>query len=264
MLHSSLGAFADLVGALDAVDAGTSVGLDPDRIPHGVLAAAGDPIGTIGSIGRGDRDGRCPEPSIVAPGFGPEPTPGGDDVRSGEDPIVGTRRLSALVAGPTACDLLVAAARGAADGPRALRLVSVDFPTVVLHQVLDVSRTVDAPVRVAWAARTLDGNEGIDRGGAGTRIGAICRAGMAHLEHGAPAGRLGAGPAHLSIHLAQSTADTGASPFLDTSPSRDDGQGAEIDYAVWHRLRTHAERRLVEGDERSRLTGAGAGVLDTD
>ena len=38
----------------------------------------------------------------------------------------------------------------------------------------------------------------------------------------------------------------------------------EIDEATWHRIRTYANRLLVVATESSRLTGAGAGVVDTD
>ena len=46
--------------------------------------------------------------------------------------------------------------------------------------------------------------------------------------------------------------------------SGDGGAGAEVEEEVWRRLCAHAARRLVEGTERSRLAGAGAGVADTD
>ena len=246
-------------------------------------------------------------------------------------------QLSALRAGPTACDLLVAAARGAPGSPRAVTLVAVDHPTVVLHQILDASHDIDTAVLVEWSTGG-DGHGGGGRGGGGhggggsvgdgpgedghggsARVEVVCRAGVARLRHGdstdaltvgapvgvqipprsdlgqddetirrgAPGGApggipgrapgrasgdrrvgagfgsgtggvSGAGPAHMSIRPTQ------LDPGQAVDPIGDDGQGADIDAAVWRRLRAYAERRLVEGDERSRLTGAGAGVTDTD
>ena len=69
-------------------------------------------------------------------------------------PMHGAKQLSALQAGPTACDLLLAAAGSAGGGGRgSVTLAAVDCPTVVLHEVIDVSRNVDAALLVAWFDR---------------------------------------------------------------------------------------------------------------
>ena len=222
MLRSGLGALSDLVDALDAVAGGASVGLDTDRVPAGMLVPANDAM-----------------------------------------------PLSALRAGSTACDLLLVAAGSAGgDGlghvtsaavdamrPRGIRgpcsgnvvtLAAVDYPTVVLHQVLDVSRNIDAAFLVAWST------------GGGARVEVVCRNGVADIRSGTPAGVPGPGPAEMSLGLVDALSDR------EAGAAGDDGAGADAEDAAWRRLCAHAERRLVEGTERSRLAGAGAGVVDTD
>ena len=125
-----------------------------------------------------------------------------------------------------------------------MTLAAVDYPTVVLHQVLDVSRNVDAAFLVAWST------------GGGARVEVVCRNGVADVRSGTPAGV--PGPAEMSLGLVDALSDR------EAGAAGDDGAGADAEDAAWRRLCAHAERRLVEGTERSRLAGAGAGVVDTD
>lgn len=229
MLRSDLGTLSDLVDALDAVDGGASVGFDADRVSAGRLV-----------------------------------------------PVDGAKRLSALRAGPTACDLLrVAAGPAGGDGrdavtsavvdtarPRDVRgpgpgnvvtLAAVDCPTVVLHEVIDVSRHVDAAFLVGWSI------------GGGPGIEVLCRGGVASLGSGAPAAVSGAGPAEMSIGVVEAVFDQGAGTCGgEVGDLGEEGDGAEVEEAAWRRLCAHAARRLVAGSERSRLAGAGAGVVDVD
>ena len=237
MLRSGLGTLSDLADALDAVDGGASVGFDADRVSAGRLV-----------------------------------------------PMDDAKQLSALRAGPTACDLLLVAAGSAGgDGrnavtpaavdtarPRDVRgpgpgnvvtLAAVDCPTVVLHEVIDVSRDVDAAFPVAWSI------------GGGPRIEVLCRGGAASLGSGvpAPAGVSGAGPAEMSIGVVRASSDRGVGTRDGSvggvggiSGLGEDGAGAEVEETAWRRLSAHAARRLVEGSARSRLAGAGAGVVDSD
>ena len=296
MLRSGFGALSDLAGALDAVDGGASAGIDTDRVAARRLV-----------------------------------------------PANGAAQLSALRAGPTACDLLLAAAgpaggdgrdaaASAATGtarPRGIRgpgpgnvvtLAAVDYPTVVLHHVLDVSRSIDTPLLVAWfppgaacpvrtrasrpqhaggvgfsgvtspghgkqaaAARGLRPERRILEtarpvgtraarprsnvgaplpaawpDGEGVCIEVVCRNGAMTLRSGAFGDASGPGPAEMSIGFLEALSDR------EAGASGDDGAGGEIEDATWHRLCVWAERRLVESTERSRLDGAGAGVVDTD
>ena len=231
MLRSGLGTLSELVDALDAVDGGASVGFDADRVSAGRLV-----------------------------------------------PVDGAKRLSALQAGPTACDLLLAAAAGGGAGrhrrdaitqaaadtvrPRDVRgpgsgsvvtLAAVDCPTVVLHEVIDVSRGAGVAFPVAWS---IDG---------GPRVEVLCRHGVASLGSGALGAVSGAGPAEMSIGMVEASSDRGdGTRGGDAGGLGEDGGGAEIEEAAWRRLSAHADRRLVAGSERSRLAGAGAGVVDVD
>ena len=90
--------------------------------------------------------------------------------------------------------------------------------------------------------------------GGGPCIEILCRDGVARLGSGAPAGVAGTGPAEMSICVVEAVFDQDAGGCGD-----DDGDGAETEEAAWRRLSAYAERRLVEGSERSRLAGAGAG-----
>ena len=292
MLRTGLGALSDLVDALDAVDGGASVGFDADRVSAGMLV-----------------------------------------------PANGARQLSALWAGPTACDLLLVAAgpaggdagsavtpaaadtarrrgvRGSATPDRGMSgedvahtarrrdvrgpgsrnvvaLAAVDHPTVVLHQVLDVSRGIGVPLLVAWAAPGTAGPVGRRASageasagetpgprsnvgapppaawpdGGGARVEVVCRNGAADVRCGVPARASGSGPAEMSLGLVEALSGQEAGQEIGRGAglSGDDGAGAEVDDVVWRRLCAHAARRLVEGTERSRLAGAGAGVADTD
>jgi hypothetical protein len=55
-------------------------------------------------------------------------------------------------------------------------------------------------------------------------------------------------------------------PALDGSSAACDAhkEGARVDEAAWRRMGAFAGRCLVAATEASRLTGAGAGVVDTD
>ena len=232
MLRSGLGTLSELVDALDAVDGGASVGFDAACVSAGRLV-----------------------------------------------PVDGAKRLSALQAGPTACDLLLAAAaagggagrrrrgtitQAAADTvrPRDVRgpgsgsvvtLAAVDCPTLVLHEVIDVSRGAGAAFPVAWS---IDG---------GPRVEVLCRHGVASLGSGALGAVSGAGPAEMSIGMVEASSDRGGGTRGgDAGGLGEDSGGAEVEEAAWRRLSAHAERRLVAGSERSRLAGAGAGVVDVD
>ncbi len=51
---------------------------------------------------------------------------------------------------------------------------------------------------------------------------------------------------------------------VNTVDPRRQRDGVEIDPTTWRRVTTYADRLLVEATETSRLTGAGASVIDED
>ena len=151
------------------------------------------------------------------------------------------RLLSAIRAGPSACDLVVSAAR------TNITLADVDVAVVVLFEVLAASAAIEQGWRVAW-------NTG---GGA---IEAVCWQGALMLIKGAPEDLLATTSADITL-CPVTHEPRGPAITIDQRRQRD---GVEIDRATWQRAKSYADRLLVAATEASRLTGAGAGIVDTD
>ena len=151
--------------------------------------------------------------------------------------------LSALRAGPSACDLAVAAA--GAD----ITLAHVDVAVVILFEVLAASAETDQGQCVAWQAA------------GGGAIEAVCWRGSLVLNKGAPEDLKATATADITLHPV-TREPQGRAITIDQRLQRD---GVEIDQATWRRATTYAERLLVAATEASRQTGAGDGnVVDTD
>ena len=151
---------------------------------------------------------------------------------------VGAGPLSALRAGPTACDALLTAADGAA-----VTLRAVDHPAIVLFEVLEACDGLAGALRVDW--RGPDGAAvAVVRRGDGTIGGLVDRQ---------------AGPADMRLALTDG-------PVPPPAAARPDvlAEGVDVDDACWRCIAAFAARLLVEGTAASRLSGAGAGVVDVD
>jgi len=137
--------------------------------------------------------------------------------------------LSSLWASPSACDLLQAGtAQG--QGSAQIHLTKVDVPLVVLAQALSLKATTGANVRIAWNGEDVP----------------------------AAARDLPRGPLDIRLTLQQSGQVTVL--HKSSAPPR----GLRVDERLWRRLERYADRNLVENSEESRLSGAGAGVVDRD
>lgn len=156
--------------------------------------------------------------------------------------------LSALCAGPSACDLLEAAALSG-HGPGAITMTAVDVPAVVLCDALAASERMNSGIRVAWQAR------------GGTAVDVVCRGGGPDLRKGTPSDLEALGPVELSLALTEE--EPGAARPVSAGRTAL-MEGVTVDDACWSRLLAYAARCLVEASEASRLTGAGAGVVDSD
>ena len=157
------------------------------------------------------------------------------------------RLLSAIRAGPSACDLVVSAARRDTGlGP--ITLADVDAPIVILFEALVASADMDRGLRIAWNGR---GESAIE---------AVCWRGLLMLIEGAPGDLLAAGPAEITLQVVAREPKVRAIA-VDPRRQRD---AVEIDEETWRRITAYADRLLVVATETSRLTGAGAGVVDTD
>lgn len=156
--------------------------------------------------------------------------------------------LSALYAAPSACDLLEAAALSGND-PGAVTLTAIDFPAVVLCDALAVSARMEGGIRLAWQAR------------GGKAIEVVCRGGCLDLEKGVSGDLTTPGPVDLSMTLAEQESGADRPSSADCTFRMN---GIIVDDACWSRVLAYAARCLVEATDASRLTGAGAGVVDSD
>lgn len=168
----------------------------------------------------------------IAGNFGPKP---------------GGQLLSALHAGPSACDLVASMASTVLKIER-ITLTDIDVPTVILFEALAASVDMDKGQCVAW-----------NLGGGGV-IEAVCWRGSLALIKGTPEDLLEAGSTEITLRLVARKPRAQAIT-VDQRIQRD---GVEIDEAMWRRVTAYADRLLVKATETSRLTGAGAGVVDTD
>ncbi len=162
-----------------------------------------------------------------------------------EDP---EKPLSALLAGPSACDLAVAAAEGV-GGAAPVTLADVDAPALLLFQAMLASRYL----------------------GPGFRLTCAC-AGEAHLDIACRASALSMPwqdrPAALhkpcpALRVSRLAAgeEAGLIPHHSEEALSD---GIAVEDRVWRQLTALAKRQLVESSETSLQQGAGAGVVDRD
>ena len=155
------------------------------------------------------------------------------------------RYLSALHAGPSACDLLVSAASTEPEY-REITLNDVDIPLVILFLSLVASTDMNMGLHLTWSEKN--------------NVEVVCWHGSLVMIKGTLKNLCVSGPARLSILLV-------AKPpkGLETAWNQQiQGKLVDIDEAIWRRIIAYTGRLLVDATETSRLTGAGAGVIDTD
>ncbi len=167
-----------------------------------------------------------------------------DQARAGHlAPGAATGPLSALLAGPTACDALLSAADATV-----VTLSAVDHPAVVLFEVLEARDGLAGELRVGWH----------DPGGAAIEI---VRRGDGMIDGLANRSSLaGLGPADMRLALTDGQVPPHAAPVRPDVLA----EGVAVDDASWRCIAAFAARLLVEGTEASRVSGAGAGVVEVD
>ncbi|MBM10290.1 MAG: hypothetical protein CMF69_12130 [Magnetovibrio sp.] len=160
-------------------------------------------------------------------------------------PKLDARHLSALYAGPSACDLLVSTHD---VGPEyaAITLENVDKPLIILFESLVTSIDRTFGLHLSWKTQHS--------------IQAICWRGALTIVEGSSQNLCTSGPAKMSI-LRITKPPTNMEPAW--SPQRTK-KLTYVEEEVWHRLISYTNRLLVDSTEKSRLTGAGAGITDTD
>ncbi len=261
------------------VRAAASVGLPPGLAEEaGMIAGqilrsriAGDPVlGNIGDLVEGlealDRK--------TAFRFAPAPASSGLFVAQKLVAQKADALLSSLWCGPSIGDrLIVAAAAGPCEETFIAGVEAVDIPSLILHPLLRASKGIEGIVKISCRPRSSLAPAPPEKGPATEAtteesIELICRRGR--IE-GAPVAL--SGPASMSIRLTSLGSERTDEPMLEGGSDLrldppgerpDEGKGAEIEEALWRRLYALAEGLLVENSERSRLSGAGAGVIDND
>ena len=153
--------------------------------------------------------------------------------------------LSALHAGPSACDLLISAASTNPDY-REIILSDVDIPLVILFVSLVASTDMNMGLCLTWPEKN--------------NVEVLCWHGSLVIIKGTLKNFCVPGPAQLSILLV-------AEPPKGLNPTWNQhmqGKLVDIDEVIWGRIIAYTSRLLVDATETSRLTGAGAGVIDMD
>ncbi len=158
-------------------------------------------------------------------------------------PVDGAGPLSALTAGPVACDALLSGADAAT-----VALSAVDHPAVVLFEALEVCDGLAGELRVHWRAPDGAAIEVVRR-----RDGPIDGLAARHAL-------AGHGPADMRLTLTAGHVPPPAAPARAEVLA----DGVAVDDVRWRCIAALAARLLVEGTEASRLSGAGAGVIDVD
>lgn len=167
--------------------------------------------------------------------------------------------LSSLWCGPSLGDRLIVAATD--DDHHETGVIAcveaVDIPSLIVHPLLRASREIEGLVRIACRSRA-----------------ALASPTMKKTELTCHRGRLRSmgmplrGPAWMSIRMDPPppgiTGQTLDKRLGNPNEAMGKGMGGEIEKTLWRRLCILAEKQLVANSERSRLTGAGAGVVDRD
>lgn len=162
-------------------------------------------------------------------------------------PKMAVQLLSALRAGPSACDLVVSAA-STNMGDLRITLNEVDVPIVILFQVLASSTDVDKSLYVAWNMECK------------RRVEVRCWQGTLTLVNGVAEDLLSTNSAKVSISLVEPVPR--ASAITANRNAQHDAN--DVDEETWRRIEAYADRLLLNSTGTSRLTGAGAGVIDLD
>jgi len=152
--------------------------------------------------------------------------------------------VSALLLAPAAEDRLALAAT--ADRPFALRAAAVFYAPLLVAAMALGGADHGCAVRVTWK---------LDSGGQGAfELISNCLVDFQRLE---------SMPVNMSVTAARSSDSPGAADHR-SAVGHPNCWGIPVAEAVWRRLETHAARMLVPATDRSRLSGAGAGTVDTD
>ena len=229
-MHVSLSELeATLCKAASGVGLPLGLGQDAGRAARWMAGNGYDPVPAVvdalDAVDRG-RSGGFDASKAIRGAFAPDPA---------------SDCLSSLRAGPSACDLVLSAAQGT------VTLEAVDSPAVILMVACAASRNMTGALLLTW------------RSAEGAAIEAVCHGGRFHADQEEAKVLSSPGPATVTMSVIEGRPLESAAAACDALK-----EGASVDEATWRRLAAFAARCLVEATETSRLTGAGAGIVDTD
>ena len=157
------------------------------------------------------------------------------------------KHLSALHAAPSACDLILLNETQRTEQDY-ITLTNVDVPAVVIAEVSVASEHIDTKFCLSWNI-----NGAYD-------VHGICWQGSLVFIKGTVTELLSTQFSEITLKPVEleTKFEKVIPKFVDqvTSPHIEEG--------TWERILTYADRSLVKATETSRLTGAGAGVIDKD
>ena len=157
------------------------------------------------------------------------------------------KHLSALYAAPSACDLLLLNETQRTEQDY-ITLTNVDIPAVVIAEVSAASENIDRKFCLSW---NINGTYDVH---------GICWQGSLVLIKGTVTELLSTQSSEMTLKPVELE-----NKFEKCIPECvDQVASPHIEEKTWERILTYVDRSLVKATETSRLTGAGAGVIDKD
>ncbi len=157
------------------------------------------------------------------------------------------KKLSALYTAPTVCDQILVHNKNN-QGHLLITLINLDVPAIIIFEILSISRFLNSDIGITWIIDQGDTMQG------------VCEGGEIKFDRGN----------YQDLFLIRNStlvlSTTNCVSALDHTyiDKLDVLNNLNIDTSTWNNLSKYAERLLVPSSDTSRMTGAGAGTIDTD
>ena len=155
--------------------------------------------------------------------------------------------LSCLYSAPTVCDQILVRNKNT-KSRSSIKLIDLDVPAVVIFEIIFITSFINNNVRITWK---VDQNN---------KIHGVCSNGTLTFLHGNYNDFLLLRNTTLSLYVPNYISSL-KTLHSDNSDSLDN---LNIENNTWKCLSEYADRLLVPSSDISRMTGAGAGTIDTD
>lgn len=157
------------------------------------------------------------------------------------------KQLSALHAGPSACDLIVSSTPGLTSYQR-ITLTDIDVPIVILFELLNGLKNFEAGVYVGW-------NEGTKG-----QVKLLCWKGSLVFIKGEKTDLAPTGPQIITVDVVKKKPRN----LIIPAGRHVQRTFVNINQKTWRRVAKYASRQLVQSTITSKLSGAGAGIVEVD